>query len=123
MVGALRDAAVGVATSPVDAIKGALRIGSPSKVMYDVGVDTMLGLELGMASREGQLEAAGLGAASAVTGPIAAVRPTVAASGSLGAAGAGRGGNINNVTINTPNHVDPRGVVREWEWYSRTAGV
>jgi phage-related protein len=123
MAGAAKDAVVDVVTAPVGWAKSALGIGSPSKVMMDMGVDLMLGYEQGIQARMGKVEALGADIASATTGPIASVRPRVASAGSLAGASAGRGGSINNVTIIPQNKVDPRGVVREWEWYSRTAGV
>ncbi|MBM3187100.1 MAG: hypothetical protein FJZ90_00070 [Chloroflexi bacterium] len=46
--GAIADAAKGAASGAVNAVKGFLGVGSPSKVMIDIGKDTMTGLAMGI---------------------------------------------------------------------------
>lgn len=91
-IGGVIDAAKAAARAAVNAVKGALGIASPSKVMIEIGKWTGEGLEDGLRAMAGQVRAAGADLASAA---IPNVTPgqglTPAGAGLTGAPSAGAG--------------------------------
>jgi hypothetical protein len=76
MAGDLVDTAKDVALAPVNAVKGILGIGSPSKVFFGIGADTMRGFALGL-ERNAELPQ------QALTAAMPSLDTTFATSGAL----------------------------------------
>jgi hypothetical protein len=94
LLGWLMDKAREVVSAPVNLAKNILHIGSPSKVMYEMGRDTMRGFALGMTA-EGPV------VAGAVSGPLDYAGVALPPPRSPAAAGtaAAAGGVTVNVTV------------------------
>ncbi len=58
MAGAAKDAAIGAVKGALDGAKSFLRIGSPSKVFEEVGMNTMEGMRLGILGQKGNVKKA-----------------------------------------------------------------
>jgi hypothetical protein len=87
----IKDTVVGVATSAWQGVKDFFHIGSPSKLMMDLGVQVGKGFELGLSSTSVRV-------AAAATGALA--KPVVAAAQAR--VGAASGLTIQNQTVNLP---------------------
>jgi len=90
------------------AIKQALGIKSPSRVMAGLGRYTTEGLAVGMTERLPVLDAA----LSTVTDRVASTRPVI---GRPAVVGAGAGGVVYNIPITIENPMDPVAVAREFQ--------
>ncbi|MEU5716553.1 hypothetical protein AB0G71_12310 [Streptomyces sp. NPDC020403] len=88
------------------AIRKALGIKSPSRVMAQLGRYTTEGLAVGMRERLPVLD----GALAAVSGRVTAARPVI---GRPAVAGAGTGGVVYNIAVNVEQAMDPVAVGRE----------
>lgn len=84
-------AALGVAKGAVSAVKGALKISSPSKVFAELGENTAAGMAVGMEAGAKDVEAAGM----AMVAP-----PSPAAGGAAGGSAAAGGGKTFHITLN-----------------------
>lgn len=106
MIGAVMDKARSIADGVKNTIKNALKIGSPSKVMMELGVDTAQGFANGIASLQKRVAAA-----SMTIGMIPAGVATGSISPTAGLVGVGGGGNTNTTTYG-PGVVLERGAVQ-----------
>ncbi len=101
-------AAKNMATSIANAVKGALKIGSPSKLFESFGAFTAEGMQVGIEGGTKAASAAGAGLAAGVTG---GAMGTMAA----GAVGGGSSSSIGEIVININGASDPAATARAVE--------
>jgi len=120
MAGAVEDKARGIADSVKNAISGALKIGSPSRVMMEIGRFVVSGLVLGMQRDIADVAAMSSRMATAVAQPIAVsgMGAVIDVNGSNARSSASI--YIENYTA--PKDDDPNKVAESWAWINRTRG-
>jgi hypothetical protein len=123
----LRDTAREVANAILGPLGFILRLRSPSREMFDMGVDTVTGLRLGMES-----QIASIAEVSAAVAEAATIEPTVGGFSTtnptglvVGGSVAGDGGNPNTTEINVtvPVTVGAGMTAEDGDRIGRTAGV
>lgn len=111
MAGAVIQKARDIASSVAGAIKGALSIHSPSKVMADIGVEIPAGIIVGMQSMANKLAHASLEMANIPVInagiPLGALATPAPIHAGAPQGGSGGGSQTVNVTVNVPNAMSP----------------
>jgi hypothetical protein len=106
MAGSVISKAKGLANSVKDTIAGALKIGSPSRLMFQMGRWTSEGLALGIEDRFRLVRNAAKGLSGAVTGGFASTN----LNGGLATSGVA-GGPAINITLNVTAPVGSNGAL------------
>ena len=123
----LRDKASDIANAILGPLAFILRLASPSREMFDIGVNTVEGLRLGMES-----QIASIAEVSAAVAEAATIEPTVGGFSTtnptglvVGGSVAGDGGNTNTTEINVtvPVTVGAGMTAEDGDRIGRTAGV
>lgn len=120
MAGAVEDKARSIADGVKNAINSALKIGSPSRVMMQIGRFVVSGLVLGMQRDINDVAAVAGRMASAIAQPIAV--SGIGAVVDVNGTEARKSASLYIENYTAPKDDDPNKVAESWAWINRTRG-